>query len=66
MIYLSPRGTPLTQNKVINFSKMKGINILCGRYEGIDQRILISIQEISIGDYILAGGEIASQVLVNQ
>ncbi len=66
MIYLSPRGTPLTQSKVINFSKMKGINILCGRYEGIDQRILdfYPIEEISIGDYILAGGEIASQVLV--
>ena len=65
MIYLSPRGTPLTQSKVINFSKMKGINILCGRYEGIDQRILdfYPIEEISIGDYILAGGEIASQVL---
>ena len=45
---------------------MKGINILCGRYEGIDQRILdfYPIEEISIGDYILAGGEIASQVLV--
>ncbi len=66
LIYLSPRGTPLTQSKVINFSKMKGINILCGRYEGIDQRILdfYPIEEISIGDYILAGGEIASQVLV--
>jgi len=66
MIYLSPRGTPLTQSKVINFSKMKGINLLCGRYEGVDQRILdfYPIEEISVGDYILAGGEIASQVLV--
>ena len=45
---------------------MKGINILCGRYEGIDQRLLdfYPIEEVSIGDYVLAGGEIASQVLV--
>ena len=45
---------------------MKGINLLCGRYEGIDQRLLdyYSIEELSIGDYILAGGELAAQVLV--
>ena len=66
LIYLSPRGIPLKQSKVINLSKMKGINILCGRYEGIDQRLLdfYPIEEVSIGDYVLAGGEIASQVLV--
>ena len=66
LIYLSPRGKPLTQKKVSKLSKMKGINLLCGRYEGIDQRLLdyYEIEELSIGDYILAGGELAAQVLV--
>ncbi len=63
IIYLSPRGKPLTQNKVKKLSKNDGLILLCGRYEGVDQRLLdkYKIEEISIGDFILAGGEIAAQ-----
>ena len=63
IVYLSPRGKPLTQKKVKAFSKNEGIILLCGRYEGVDQRVLdkYKIEEISLGDFILAGGEIAAQ-----
>ena len=63
IIYLSPRGKPLTQSKVKKLSKNDGLILLCGRYEGVDQRLLdkYKIEEISLGDFILAGGEIAAQ-----
>ena len=63
IIYLSPRGKPLTQSKVKKLSKNDGIILLCGRYEGVDQRALdkYKIEEVSLGDFILAGGEIAAQ-----
>jgi len=63
IIYLSPRGKPLTQSKVKKLSKNDGIILLCGRYEGVDQRVLdkYKIEEVSLGDFILAGGEIAAQ-----
>tara|TARA_B100000787_G_scaffold43327_1_gene30868 strand:- start:500 stop:1240 length:741 start_codon:yes stop_codon:yes gene_type:complete len=63
ILYLSPRGKPLTQNKVKALSENDGIVLLCGRYEGIDQRVLdkYKIEEVSLGDFILAGGEIAAQ-----
>jgi|TARA_B110000967_G_scaffold209012_1_gene263292 tRNA (guanine37-N1)-methyltransferase len=63
IVYLSPRGKPLTQKKVKALSKNEGIILLCGRYEGVDQRVLdkYKIEEISLGDFILAGGEIAAQ-----
>ena len=66
LIYLSPRGKPLTQNKINQLSKKDGLIILCGRYEGIDQRIsdYYKVDEYSIGDFILAGGEIAAQALI--
>jgi tRNA (guanine37-N1)-methyltransferase len=66
IIYLTPRGKPLTQKKVRELANGKGVIILCGRFEGVDQRVIEArqMEEISIGDYILAGGELASQVLI--
>ena len=65
--YLSPRGKLLDQEIVKNISKEKYLNILCGHFEGIDQRVLDSrkIEEISIGDYIISGGETASYVVLD-
>ena len=66
IIYLTPRGRPLTQKKVKALATGKGVVILCGRFEGVDQRVIEArqMEEISIGDYILAGGELAAQVLI--
>jgi tRNA (guanine37-N1)-methyltransferase len=66
LIYLSPRGTPLTQAKARELSNSPGVSLLCGRFEGLDQRVLDAhdIEEISIGDYVLAGGEVAACVLI--
>ena len=60
VIYMSPQGKPLNQKKVEELAKQKHLIILCGHYEGIDQRVLDKIvdEEISIGDYVLTGGEI--------
>ena len=67
IIYLSPKGKRLDQNEVKKFSKLKKINILCGHFEGIDQRLLETrnIEEYSIGDFIFSGGESASFVFVD-
>lgn len=67
IIYMSPKGVPLTQNKVKELSKVEDLVILCGHYEGVDQRIIDEIvtEEISIGDYILTGGEIPAMVLID-
>ena len=67
VIYLSPQGKTLNQQKVIELSKEKNLILLCGHYEGIDQRVLDEIvdEEISIGDYILTGGELPSMVLID-
>lgn len=66
LIYLSPRGTPLTQDKARELSNGPGVSLLCGRFEGLDQRVLDAhdIEEISIGDFVLAGGEVAACVLI--
>ena len=66
-IYLSPKGKVLNQNKVKELSNEKHLILLCGHYEGIDQRVLDEIvdEEISIGDYVLTGGEIPAMVLVD-
>lgn len=66
-ILLSPRGTPLTQEKVRKLSQNKGIMLVCGRFEGVDQRVIEArqLEEISIGDYILSGGEPAAMVLLD-
>ena len=65
-IYLSPRGAPLTQKKVVALSALEGMILLCGHYEGVDQRAidLVVDEEISVGGFVLAGGEIAGMGLV--
>ena len=67
VIYMSPKGKVLNQNIVESLSKEQHIILLCGHYEGIDQRVLDEIvdEEISIGDYVLTGGEIPAMVLVD-
>ena len=67
VIYMSPQGQKLNQKKVVELSKEKHIILLCGHYEGIDQRVLDKIvdEEISIGDYVLTGGEIPAMVLID-
>jgi tRNA (guanine37-N1)-methyltransferase len=67
IIYLSPRGKVLNQKIARELAKEKEIMLLCGRYEGVDQRVLdeFEIEEISIGDYVLSGGEIAAYVLID-
>ena len=66
VIYLSPRGRPLTQEIAAELAQAPDITLLCGRYEGIDQRVLdaYEIEELSIGDYVLAGGEVAAMVVM--
>ena len=67
LIYMSPQGKTLTQEKVKELSKLSNIAILCGHYEGVDERILEEIvdEEISIGDYVLTGGELPAMVLAD-
>lgn len=67
VIYMSPRGKVLTQKKAIELSKEENLTILCGHYEGIDQRVIDEIvdEEISIGDYVLTGGELPAMVLID-
>lgn len=66
LIYLSPRGLPLTQGRVRALAEGPGAVLLCGRFEGLDQRVIDArqIEEISIGDFVLAGGEIAAMALI--
>ena len=67
VIYLSPQGKTLNQDKVKELSKEKHLILLCGHYEGIDQRVIDEIvdEEISIGDYVLTGGELPAMVLID-
>ena len=67
LIYMSPRGEPLTQEKVKELSGEKDLTIVCGRFEGIDQRVIdaFNIEEVSIGDYVLTGGEQAAQIMLD-
>lgn len=66
MIYLSPRGRRLTQSKAQRLSRCDEVVLLCGRYEGVDQRVIDTLidEEISIGDYVLNGGELPAMVLM--
>jgi tRNA (guanine37-N1)-methyltransferase len=66
-IYLSPRGYPFMQEQARELAGGPGVILLCGRFEGIDERVLQArnIEEISIGDYVLSGGEIAAQVVID-
>ncbi len=67
IIYFSPRGRVLNQKIVHEYLNYDTITLLCGRYEGIDQRVIdqYDIEELSIGDYVLSGGEIAAQVFID-
>ena len=67
VIYLSPRGKTLNQNKVKSLAESDHLILLCGHYEGIDQRVIDKVvdEEISIGDYVLTGGELPAMVLID-
>jgi len=66
-IYMSPRGKTLTQDMAQELANQSVLTILCGRYEGVDQRILVAhdFEEVSIGDYVLSGGEPAAMILMD-
>ena len=67
VIYLSPQGEPLNQQLVEKLAKFESLTLLCGRYEGVDERVIENDvdYEISIGDYVISGGELASMVLID-
>lgn len=67
VIYMSPKGGVFTQQRAVELSKMPYIFVLCGHYEGVDQRVLDKIvdEEISIGDYVLTGGELPAMVMID-
>ena len=67
LLYLSPRGPQLTQARVRALAAGPGVRLVCGRYEGVDQRVLDArgIEEVSIGDYVLSGGELPALVLLD-
>ena len=67
MILLTPRGRPLTQSRVRDLAQGPGVVLICGRYEGVDQRVVEArrLEERSIGDYVLSGGELAALVLLD-
>ena len=67
VVYLSPQGRKLDHRRVVEFSRDKTLTLLCGRYEGIDERLLARRvdEEISVGDFVLSGGEIAAMALID-
>lgn len=67
LVYMTPRGRPLTQERVLQLAEEPVVTVLCGRYEGIDQRLLdaYGAEDISIGDYVLSGGEQAAMILID-
>jgi len=67
VIYLSPQGAPLTQQRVNALAQEGGIVLLCGRYEGVDERVLTTLvdEECSLGDFVLSGGELAAMALLD-
>lgn len=67
VIYLSPRGAPFTQATARRLAQAQGLTLLCGRFEGVDQRVLDhhQVEEISLGDFVLTGGEIAAQAILD-
>lgn len=67
VIYLSPQGPRLTQRRVAQLARMPRFTLLCGRYEGVDERLLAHAvdEELSIGDYVLSGGELAAAVVID-
>ena len=67
VLYLTPRGRPLTQERVKAFAREQGMTLLCGRYEGVDQRVLDAraVEELSLGDFVLSGGEMAALAVID-
>ena len=67
LIYLSPRGKRFDQAMARNWARMDGVTMLCGRFEGVDERVLehFNIQEVSLGDFVMTGGEIAAQAMID-
>ncbi len=67
VIYLSPQGAPLTHRKVVELSQLDNLILLCGRYEGVDERVLQTSvdEEISIGDFVVSGGELPAMMLMD-
>lgn len=66
-LLMSPRGRPLTQDRVRSLAETSGVVIVCGRFEGVDQRVIDGrgLEEVSVGDYILSGGEIGAMILLD-
>ena len=66
-LLMSPRGRPLAQSRIVELAAGPGPLIVCGRFEGVDQRVIEArgLEEVSIGDYVLSGGEIAAMVLID-
>src|SRR5215207_2099713 len=66
-LLMSARGRPLTQERVTELAKGSGVVVLCGRFEGVDERVIAArgLEEVSIGDYVLSGGEVAALVLLD-
>src|SRR5262245_25643872 len=66
-LLMSPRGRPLTQARVAALAKGDGVTIVCGRFEGVDERLIAArnLEEVSIGDYVLSGGELGAMVLID-
>jgi len=67
LVYLSPRGRRFDQAMARDWARMDGITMLCGRFEGVDERVLqhFGIQEVSLGDFVMTGGEIAAQAMID-
>jgi len=67
LIYLSPRGRRMDQQMMQTFARCDGLTLLCGRFEGVDERVLehYGIQEVSLGDFVMTGGELAAQALID-
>lgn len=67
LIYMSPKGKTLTQNRVNELAKLDNIAVLCGHYEGVDQRLIDEIvdEEISVGDFVVTGGELPAMLMVD-
>lgn len=67
VVYLSPRGKPFDQATARRWAGTEGITLLCGRFEGVDQRVLdhYAIEEVSLGDFVMTGGEIAAQAMID-
>lgn len=67
IVFLSPRGRPFTQAKAHEWAAAEGLTLLCGRFEGVDQRVIdaYGIEEVSLGDFVMTGGEIAAQAMID-